>query len=96
MDEILKLHESSSEAVINKFSIFCASNTQMPFVYKKTLFEAAVMSSLLYSSETWLKRKTKVTEKQYNKPVKSLLGVGKNRSMNLCIMVTGIPPVSYR
>ncbi len=55
-DEILRLHEASSEAVVNKFSIFCASNTQMPFIYKRTVFEESVMSSLLYSSETWLKK----------------------------------------
>ena len=50
MDHIMALHEISGEAVVNKFSIFCAGNTQMPFIYKKKVFDAAVMTSLMYSS----------------------------------------------
>ena len=67
----------------------------MPFIYKRTVFEAAVMSSLLYSSETWLKRNTKALEKQYNRLVKCLLGVRKNTSMNLCMIEADIPPVQH-
>ena len=61
MDEILKLHEASSEAVLYKFFIFCASNTQMPFIYKKAVFEAAVMSSLQFRN--LVKGKNKSTGK---------------------------------
>lgn len=37
-------HETATEAIINKLAIFCSNNTQMPFIYKRTVFEAAVMS----------------------------------------------------
>ena len=50
--DALELHEAAGEAVVNEFSIFCASNTRMPFVYKRKVLDAAVMSSLLYSSES--------------------------------------------
>ena len=60
---------------MNKFSIFCASYTKMPFVYKKAVFESAMVSALLYRSESWFTNKTKMMEKQYNKHVKYLLEV---------------------
>ena len=36
MDAVLNMHQTMSEAIVNKFSIFCAANTQMPFVFKKS------------------------------------------------------------
>ncbi len=35
MDTIMALQSRSNEAIMNNFSIFCASNTRMPFIYKK-------------------------------------------------------------
>merc|ERR1711888_269131 len=52
ISDIIALHEKSNQATINKFSIFCAANRQMPFIYKKLVFDAAVTSSLLYSAES--------------------------------------------
>ena len=66
LSDILALHEKSNQATVNKFAIFCAANTQMPFIYKKLVFDAAVTSSLLYSAESWLTDKVKPIERQYN------------------------------
>ena len=52
---VLNLREAANEACVNKFAVFCAVNTEMPFVVKRKVFEAAVSSALLYSCETWLK-----------------------------------------
>ena len=30
MSDIITLHEKSNQVTVNKFSIFCAANTQMP------------------------------------------------------------------
>ena len=60
-------HKTTSEAVVNKFSIFSASNIQMPFIYKKKVFNAGAMSSLLHCVESWLRNKTKSIKRQYNK-----------------------------
>lgn len=57
------------------------------------VFDAAVTSALLYSSESWLSNNLKVLEKQYNKMIKCLLGVRKNTSGNLCMVESGISPV---
>ena len=83
LDDVINLHEAANEAVVNKFSIFCAANTQMPFMYKKKVFDAAVTSVLLYSCESWLNNKIKSLERQYNTLVKCLMAVRKNTSINL-------------
>ncbi len=57
-EAVVTRHETISEKVVNKFSIFSATNIQMPFIYKKMVFDAAVMSSLLYSAESWLTNKS--------------------------------------
>lgn len=85
-DNAMALRNIASEAIVNKFAIFCASNTLMPLVYKKKVFNAAVTSALLYSSESWCSNKLKSIEKQYNKLVKCLLGVRRNTSVNLCMI----------
>ena len=32
MDDVMALHETGGQATVSKFSIFCAANTQMPFI----------------------------------------------------------------
>ena len=95
MADIIALHEKSNQAVVNKFSIFCAANSQMPYRYKKLVFDAAVMSSLIYSSESWFTGNIKPIEQQYSQLVKCLLGVRKNTSITLCLFEAGIPPLSH-
>ena len=64
MADIIALHEKSNQAVVNKFSIFCAANSQMPYRYKKLVLDVAVMSSLIYSSESWFTGNIKPIEQQ--------------------------------
>ena len=94
ISDVIKLHEKDNQATLNKFSVFCAANTQMPFKYKKLVFDAAVMSSLLYSSESWLTDNIKPISAQYNQLVRCLLGVRKNTCMDLCLVEAGIPPAN--
>ncbi len=94
MDDVITLHEVQSEALVNKFAIFCAANSQVPYICKKKVFDAAVVSSLSYSSESWLINNTKGIEKQYNKLIKCLFVVRKNTNVNLCMLETCIPPFS--
>ena len=62
-ESAMALHETESEAILNKFSIFCAKNTQMPFQHTRVLFDAAVTTLLLYGSESWLTNRIKGIEK---------------------------------
>ena len=95
IESVLRLHEASGDATVNKFALFCAANTDMPFVYKRKVFEAAVMSSLLYSCETWFSKYPKIAVKQYNKAVRCLLGVRHNTSIELCLVESGIHPLKF-
>ncbi len=93
INDVITAHETANEIIVNKFSIFCTANTQIPFIYKRKLFDAAVTSSLLYSCESWVINKIKSLEIQYNSLVKCLLAVRKNTSINLCMIESGVPPV---
>ena len=50
---ILKMHVKTRVADLNKFKIFCKVNVTMPYIYKKQVLQAAIISSLLYSCESW-------------------------------------------
>ena len=52
MMDVIALHGDHCGDILNKFSIFCKSNTFMPFSMKKAVFDAAVVSAITYSSET--------------------------------------------
>lgn len=93
MSKVLGMHETSNEIQLNKFAIFCSANTNMPYIYKRMVFEAAMTSSLLYGSETWLTKHPKKVIAQYNRAVKCLLGVRKYTSPDLCLIESGIRPV---
>lgn len=49
-------HEAASETVMNKFSIFNASYSQMSFIYRRMVFDAAPLPC---SAELWLTNKIK-------------------------------------
>ena len=92
---VLKLHTKSSCSLVNKFAIFCAANTTMPFSYKMKVFQAAVMSALLYSSESWLTSSVPEIERTYNKLVRLLLCVRNNTPIPLCLIELGLNTVQY-
>ena len=93
MKQVVDMHVVSGEAVVNKFAVFSAANTDMPYCYKKRVFDAAISASLLYGSETWLTNNYAGISRQYNKVVKCLLGVRGNTSVNLCLVESGIAPM---
>ena len=95
MKDVMSLHEMKSQSVVNKFSIFCASNPDMPYCYKRRVFDAAVLAELTYSCESWLTNNCVSLTSQYSKLMKCLLGVRNNTSSNLCHIESGIKPVYH-
>lgn len=73
-------------AIVNKFAIFCAVNTEVPYVYKKKVFDAVVTSALKYSSETWIMYNPKGLICQYNQLIKCSIGVRQNTAISLCLV----------
>ena len=53
----------------------CHHHSRMPFKLKNQVFEAALLSAVLYSSESWLTNNVQGLEKQYHRALKALLGV---------------------
>ena len=51
VEENWKPHETSSEMTVNKFTVFCTANTEMPFMYKRQVFDTAMSGAMVYSTE---------------------------------------------
>ena len=75
LKDVIQLHVKSRLKDLNKFKIFCKVNVTMPYQYKKKVLQAAIISSLVYSCESWFTDSMKQMEQMYISALKSLLGV---------------------
>ena len=75
INTVISTHLKTRTADLNKFRIFSKVNSTMPYQYKKKVLQAAIMSSLLYSCESWFTENLKEMEQLYVAALKSLLGV---------------------
>ena len=94
-ESALKLHEPAHLSSVNKFAIFCHTNTEMPYYYKSLVMDAAVVASVFYGCETWLIRNPAYAIGMYNNMIKCLLGVRENTSIKLCLLESGKQPAKY-
>lgn len=46
MKDVMSLDEMEAKSVVNKFSIFCASDPDLPHCYKRRVPDAAVVAEL--------------------------------------------------
>lgn len=76
-----------------KYVSFVNKNNDIAFLVKRRVFEAALMSSLLYGCESWLNADLKPIVKLYNWCLKQLLGVRKNTCNDVCYAESGFPPL---
>ena len=74
---------------------FLSKNKQAPFPVKKKVFDAAFMSSILYSGESWLNSPIQVINTMFMSAIKCLLGVRSTTANDLCLIESGYPPVKY-
>ena len=74
-----------------KFVSFVQKNNDVPFVVKRRVFDAALMSSLLYGCESWVGADLKPVIKLYNWALKQLLGVRKSTPNIVCYAEAGYP-----
>ena len=91
--DVISLHVKSRVKDLNKFKIFCRKNETMPYVFKRTVLEAVIVSSLLYGSETWLMGSLKEVDKMYVSAVKSLLGVRETTRNDTSLIEAGLPSI---
>ena len=89
----VKAHAQSKVAHVIKFVSFLNKNRDIPFVVKKRVFDAALMSAVLYGCESWLDTDLKPITKLYNWGLKQLLGVRKTTCNDTCYLELGYPPL---
>ena len=65
----------------------------MLLLVKRKIFDAAVMSTILYSCESWLNGDIKPIEKQYKWCIKQLSSVRKTTNNDICMVELGLPPM---
>ena len=90
MSSSLQKHITSKTSDINKFTIFCAVNTTIPFYLKKQIFDSCLVTNLLYGCETWLTNDLKEVEKVYIRMIKVLLGVRDSTPTANCLIELGL------
>lgn len=86
-------HMQAKMAHFNKFVLFLKKNCDWPFIVKKRIFDAALMSAVLYGCESWLNADLKPATKIYNWALKQLLGVRKTTCNDMCYIESGYPPL---
>ena len=87
----VKEHARSKLCHVLKFVSFVKKNNDVPFIVKRRVFDAALMSSLLYGCESWVGADVKPVIKLYNWAMKELLGVRKTTTNIVCYAELGYP-----
>ena len=91
INDVIKLHFKTRAKDLNKLRIFCKKNETMPYVFKKKVLEAMIVSSLLYGCESWLGTDFKEIEKLYVSAVKAILGVRETTRNDTSLIEAGMP-----
>ena len=95
LSSALSAHAEAKVCHILKFVSFLKKNRDIPFQVKFKVFNAALMSSVLYGCESWLNGDLRPVEKLYNWAVKQLLGVRMTTCTDICYVELGLPPLKY-
>ena len=89
----IKAHAKLKICHALKFISFINKNNDIPFSIKKKVFDAAMMSAMLYGCESWMNGDLKPIEKLYRWCIKQLLGVRKTTTNDMCLVELGMPPL---
>ena len=85
----VQAHVKANEGHIFKFTSFLLKNIDAPYHVKRTVWQSAVTSAILYSCESWLTADTRAVEKQYMSTLKQLLGVKQSTCNDLTLVESG-------
>lgn len=86
----VKAHSAAKLCHVLKYVSFVTKNNDLPFVVKR-VFEAALMSAVMYGCESWVNADYKPVTKLYNWALKQMLGVRKTTSNMVCYAEVGLP-----
>ena len=85
----VQAHVKAKEGHIFKFTSFLLKNIDAPYHVKRTVWQSAVTSAILYSCESWLTADTRAVEKPYLSTLKQLLGVKQSTCNDLTLVESG-------
>ncbi len=92
--QAVRTHALAKAAHVSKFVSFLKKNNDVPFQVKKRVFDAALMSAILYGCESWLNADLKPIVKLYNWALKTLLDVRMTTCNDVCYIESGNPPIN--
>ena len=77
---------------VAKFEAFVNKNPDAPFIVKKKVFDAALLSAILYGIESWLSlAAVELARPMYMQCLRIMLGVRKTTAGDLCLVEAGLP-----
>ncbi len=89
----VRTHAAAKMAHVTKFISFLKKNNDLPFRVRKRVFEACVMSAILYGCESWLDADLRPVVKLYNWSLKNLLDVRLSACKDVCYIESAYPPL---
>ncbi len=89
----VRAHAAAKMVHVIKYVSFLKKNNDIPYIVKKRMFDAALMSAVLYGCESWLNADLKPIIKLYNWSLKNLLGVRMTTCNDLCYLESGCSPL---
>ena len=89
----VRVHANKKMPHVLKFVSFMKKNNDIPFVVKRRVFEAALLSAIIYGCESWLNADLKPIVKLYNWALKQLLSVRRSTCNDVCYIESGYPPI---
>ena len=87
----VSVHAKNKLCHVLKYVSFLTKNNDVPFIVKRRVFDAALMSALMYGCESWVCADIKPVIKLYNWSIKQLLGVRRTTSNQVCYAEAGYP-----
>jgi hypothetical protein len=87
-------HIDANMPHVNKFSSFVSKNNEAPFTIKHKVWEAAMMSAIMYSCESWLTNEFHSAEGVYYRTIKELLGVRLQTPNLITLVESGTPTIT--
>ena len=89
----IKAHCKMKACHALKFKSFVSKNNDFPFWVKRTVMDAALLSSVFYGCEAWLCKQQQDPGQLYTSAIKSLLSVRRTTPNDLCLVEIGYPTV---
>ena len=95
-DSTVREHVRNKQCHIIKFLSFLSKNPDAPFSVRKTVFEAAISSTLLYGCDSWLGSSPRYANHPCMTALKALLGVRATTTYSICLLKLGLPSSEAR